>query len=56
MPSRQLWYIAAATAAATVVMLVLLYVLSVFGTPPALERSPGPGGVLPSPERLQQPQ
>ena len=52
---RQLWYIVAAIAAATVVMIVLLYVLSLFGAPPALERSPGPGVTLPSPERLAQP-
>ncbi len=43
MPSRQLWHIAAAIAALAVVMLVSLYVLGLFGAPPALERSPGPG-------------
>jgi hypothetical protein len=56
---RQLWYIIAATAGAAVVMIVLLYVLSLFGSPPALERSPGPGASptarLPPPERLEQP-
>ena len=55
MPSRQLWYIAAVIAAVAVVMLMLLYVLSVFRAPPALERSLGPGGTLLPPDRLEQP-